>query len=187
MSETQEPTIVPELSEPVVVASEKKQKLDPLDEINQLMDDLEQTQRDFQNAYNHMNSIHRNLKKTLQKYLKKSVKRGRGRRVPQLDANGVEIPRKPCGFELPTSISDELCAFLGCAPGVMIPRTEVSKQIAKYITDNHLKHPDKKRIIVPDAKLSALLGPDAKDQELTHFSMNKFLKHHFPPKKVETH
>ena len=180
MSDHQE-TVIEPVAEPVV---EKKQKSDTLEEIVQLMDDLEQTQRDFQNAYNNMNSIHRSLKKLLQKYAKKEGKRGRrGRKNRDVTENGE--PRKPCGFELPTSISDELCAFIGCAPGVKIPRTEVSKLIAKYISEKQLKHPEKKRIIVPDAKLSALLDPEAKDQELTHFSMNKYLKHHFPPKKVE--
>lgn len=161
--------------------TEIQQKLSPLEELLAMMDEQEQAQREFQNAYNHLNTIARNLKKAVQKYTKKEAKRGNARRARRL---GLKEGRKPCGFEIPTSISDQLAVFLGKEPGVQIARTEVTKAIAQYIRENNLKHPEKKRVIVPDAKLGAILGEGATDENLNHFSMNKYLTKHFPPKKI---
>lgn len=168
----------------IETVTETQQKLSPLDELLAMMDEQEQAQREFQNAYNHLNTIARNLKKAVQKYTKKEAKRGSARRARRLGLKDGE-PRKPCGFEIPTSISDQLALFLGKEPGVQIARTEVTKGIAQYIRENNLKHPEKKRVIVPDAKLGAILGEGATDENLNHFSMNKYLTKHFPPKKID--
>ena len=172
----------PILVEETVTESQQQHKLSPLEEILAIMDEQEQAQREFQNAYNHLNTLARNLKKAVQKFSKKESKRGSARRARRL-ADGET--RKPCGFEIPTSISDQMAIFLGKEPGVQIARTEVTKAIAQYIRENNLKHPEKKRVIVPDAKLGAILGEGAKDENLNHFSMNKYLTRHFPPKKVD--
>jgi chromatin remodeling complex protein RSC6 len=177
-------TETPILVEETVAESQQPQKLSPLEELLSMMDEQEQAQREFQNAYNHLNTIARNLKKAVQKYTKKEAKRGSARRARRLGLKDGE-PRKPCGFEIPTSISDQLAVFLGREPGVQIARTEVTKAIAQYIRENNLKHPEKKRVIVPDAKLGAILGEGATDENLNHFSMNKYLTKHFPPKKID--
>ena len=172
------------------MSSEQAQPVvpDSLAEIMQRFETIEVLQREQQNALNTTQSELRSLKKAIQKYSKKEQKanRRRGRRGRKILAEEEEAdkkPRKPCGFQLPTSISDEMCAFIGCAKGVSMPRTDITKFISKYITENKLQNPEKKKLIVPDAKLAALLGPEAVGQEITHFTMHRYLKRHFPPSK----
>jgi len=57
-------------------------------------------------------------------------------------------------------------------------RTEVSKEINKYIQSNNLKDPANGRKINPDAKLSKLLKLN-KNDELTYFNLQRYMKHHF--------
>ena len=81
------------------------------------------------------------------------------------------------GFQKPTLISDELAVFFNKPKGTRMARTEVSKEIHKYVTSNNLQNKENRRIIHPDAKLNKLL--DSKDEELTYFNLQKYLKHHF--------
>lgn len=87
--------------------------------------------------------------------------------------------RKPSGFVKPTLISDELAIFLGKEKGSMMARTEVSKELNVYINEHKLKNKDNGRIIHPDAKLTKLLNI-GKDEELTYFNLQRYMKHHFP-------
>jgi chromatin remodeling complex protein RSC6 len=170
-------------SEPVTVVP------DSLSEILQSLENIELLQREQQNALNATQSEIRSLKKAIQKYVKKEQKanKRRGRRGRKNVTEGGEEadkkPRKPCGFQLPTSISDEMCDFIGCAKGISMPRTDITKFISNYIRDKQLQNPEKKKLIVPDTKLAALLGPEAVGQEITHFTIHRFLKRHFPPSK----
>lgn len=84
----------------------------------------------------------------------------------------------PNGFAKPTKISDELCVFLGVAKGTEKSRTEVTREINKYVKAKNLSDPKNKRIIRPDATLKKLLNSTDKD-EVTYFNLQKFLKHHF--------
>jgi chromatin remodeling complex protein RSC6 len=84
----------------------------------------------------------------------------------------------PNGFAKPTKISDELCVFLGVAKGTEKSRTEVTREINKYVKAKNLSDPKNKRIIRPDAILKKLLNSTDKD-EVTYFNLQKFLKHHF--------
>jgi chromatin remodeling complex protein RSC6 len=86
--------------------------------------------------------------------------------------------RKPSGFIKPTRISDELAAFLGKTVGTEMARTEVSKEINAYIQTHSLQDKSNGRKINPDAKLTQLLKI-SKDDELTYFNLQKFMKHHF--------
>lgn len=170
------------------MASEKNVLPDSLSEITASLEKIELLQREQQNALNVTQAEIRSLKKSLQKYVKKEQKsnkrRGkRGKKTGDELDDSEKKPRKPCGFQLPTSISDEMCDFIGCAKGVSIPRTEITKFITKYISENKLQNPEKRKFIIPDAKLAALLGPEAVDQEITHFTIHRFLKRHFPPSK----
>ena len=170
----------PNQSQPVVP--------DTLSDIMERLTNIEMFHREQQNALNNTQLEIRSLKKAIQRFAKKEMKaskrRGRrGRRNQEGIDDADKKPRKPCGFQLPTSISDEMCDFIGCAKGVTMPRTDITKFISKYITDNHLQNPEKKRFIVPDAKLSALLGAESVGQEITHFTIHRYLKRHFPPSK----
>jgi chromatin remodeling complex protein RSC6 len=86
--------------------------------------------------------------------------------------------RQPSGFVKPTRITNELATFLGKSHGTLIARTEVSREINKYIRAHSLQDKSNGRKIIPDEKLSALLNISAKD-ELTYFNLQKFMKHHF--------
>jgi chromatin remodeling complex protein RSC6 len=86
--------------------------------------------------------------------------------------------RQPSGFVKPSVISDELIAFLGKEAGTMMSRVEVSKGINAYITANSLKDKVSGRQINPDVKLATLLKI-GKDEVLTYFNLQKYLKIHF--------
>jgi len=87
-------------------------------------------------------------------------------------------PRKPSGFTKATPISEELANFLGKAVGTEMARTEVSKEITKYIKSNNLQDVTNGRVIKADAKLSKLLRL-GKDDELTFFNLQRYMKVHF--------
>ena len=87
------------------------------------------------------------------------------------------VSGKLSGFEKPTLISNDLAVFFGKPIGSLMARTEVSKSIHKYVTENHLQDVNNRRIIHPDAKLLKLL--ECSDDELTYFNLQKYLKHHF--------
>jgi chromatin remodeling complex protein RSC6 len=86
--------------------------------------------------------------------------------------------RQPSGFIRPTLISDELAVFLGKESGTEMARTAVTNQINAYIKENNLKDAKNGRQINADAKLSALLKLE-KDDVLTYFNLQKFMKYHF--------
>jgi chromatin remodeling complex protein RSC6 len=86
--------------------------------------------------------------------------------------------RKPSGFVKPTRISDELAQFLGKTVGTEMARTDVSKEINTYIHANGLQDKQNGRVIHPDEKLIKLLKV-TKDDELTYFNLQRYMKHHF--------
>lgn len=96
-------------------------------------------------------------------------------RVEKKRANARTTPN---GFAKPTKISDELCAFLKVPAGCEKSRTEVTREIHKYIKMNSLFNAENKRIILADPVLKKLLS--VKDGvEVTYFNLQSFLKHHF--------
>ena len=91
-------------------------------------------------------------------------------------------PRKASGFVLPVPISDELCEFLDIPHGSQVPRTEVTKFLIAYISEHNLTHPEKKTIVVPDDKLTKLLGEDVGLDTLTRFTIQRYMNQHFLPR-----
>ena len=87
--------------------------------------------------------------------------------------------RKPSGFVKPTLISTELASFLGKPKGTEMARTEVTREINKYIRANNLQDPQNGRVIRADAKLRKLLKLNKSD-ELTYFNLQKYMSPHFP-------
>ena len=59
--------------------------------------------------------------------------------------------RAPSGFVRPTLVTDELATFLGKPTGTEMARTEVTKEINKYIRANNLQDKNNGRKINPDA------------------------------------
>jgi|LauGreDrversion2_5_1035112.scaffolds.fasta_scaffold54198_1 chromatin remodeling complex protein RSC6 len=86
--------------------------------------------------------------------------------------------RAPSGFVKPTRISDELAKFLEKPSGTEMARTEVTRDVNKYIRTNNLQDKENGRKINPDSKLAALLKLKKTD-ELTYFNLQKYMSHHF--------
>jgi chromatin remodeling complex protein RSC6 len=88
-----------------------------------------------------------------------------------------------CGFVTPSQITDELASFLEVPLGTEMSRTEVTRQLSAYIRAHQLQNPEKGkgREILPDARLKALLQVNETDN-LTFFTLQKFLSPHFPKK-----
>jgi hypothetical protein len=86
--------------------------------------------------------------------------------------------RAPSGFVKPTKISDELASFLGKEKGTEMARTEVTRDINKYIRTHNLQDKDNGRKINPDSKLSTLLKLNKSD-ELTYFNLQRYMSPHF--------
>jgi upstream activation factor subunit UAF30 len=86
--------------------------------------------------------------------------------------------RSPSGFVKPTLISEELAAFLGKDKGTEMARTEVTREINKYIRSHDLQDKNNGRKINPDAKLAKLLKLKKTD-ELTYFNLQRYMSPHF--------
>ena len=86
--------------------------------------------------------------------------------------------RAPSGFVKPTKISEELSNFLDKPIGCEMARTEVTREINKYIRSNNLQDKTNGRKIIPDEKLSALLKLNSED-ELTYFNLQRYMSPHF--------
>lgn len=113
--------------------------------------------------------------KTLEKVVSREMKAAAKASSKKRRSN---VNRKPSGFVKPALISEELAAFLGKAVGSEMARTEVSKEINAYIQTHQLQDKQNGRIIHPDAKLTKLLKVD-KNDELTYFNLQRYMKHHF--------
>ena len=88
------------------------------------------------------------------------------------------VNRQPSGFVKPTLISSELATFLGRPAGTEMARTEVTREINKYIRAHSLQDKDNGRKIIPDAPLRTLLKLKKSD-ELTYFNLQKYMSPHF--------
>ena len=86
--------------------------------------------------------------------------------------------RQPSGFVKPTKISDELAKFLEKPVGTEMARTDVTREINKYIRSHNLQDKENGRKINPDAKLAALLKLKKTD-ELTYFNLQRYMSPHF--------
>jgi upstream activation factor subunit UAF30 len=86
--------------------------------------------------------------------------------------------RQPSGFVKPTKISDELAQFLEKPLGSEMARTDVTREINKYIRSQNLQDKDNGRKINPDTKLQTLLKIKNTD-ELTYFNLQRYMSPHF--------
>ena len=86
--------------------------------------------------------------------------------------------RKPTGFARPGPVTTALLAFLDRQPGEHVARTEVTREVNAYIKAHQLQDPGNAKVILPDAKLGALLAVES-GTDLTYFSLQKHLNPHF--------
>ena len=104
----------------------------------------------------------RNDVKTLTKLIRKI-------KNTQEDPNGEKAKKRAenNGFNRKQDVTPKLREFLGLPEGELISRSEVTKFINKYITEQGLKHPENGRQIILDDKLRDLLAPPA-DVQVTY-------------------
>ena len=123
------------------------------------------------NLFSSLKTDFKTLEKTVTRELKNAAKKSGKKRK-------VSTNRAPSGFVKPTKITDELATFLGKELGTEMARTEVSKEINSYIRAHQLQDKQNGRKIHPDAALTKLLAI-GKDEELTYFNLQRYMKHHF--------
>lgn len=87
--------------------------------------------------------------------------------------------RAPSGFVKPAPISNELAEFLGKPQGTEMARTDVTREINKYIRANNLQDKENGRKINPDKNLCQLLKID-NEIILTYFNLQRYMGPHFP-------
>ena len=116
------------------------------------------------------------LEKRINKENKDLHKKADGKKRRKVSAN-----KSPSGFSKPGNVSDELRKFLQLKDGELIARTEVTKRINAYCKEKGLQNEKDKRILKPDTTLKTLLRL-GKNDELTFFNLQKYMKVHFPNK-----
>ena len=148
-----------------------KTKLTIVDKIEAILEDQNKELGQIKALYDSL----RARQKTVQKMLTK---------VRQKMAKPVKPKsnRKPCGFARPTPVSKEMCDFLSLPEGSEVSRTTVTRALIQYIKDHQLQNPENKKQIKPDETLYKLFGEQSRKQELTYFTMQKFVNHHFAKK-----
>tara|TARA_B110001452_G_scaffold266824_2_gene274731 strand:- start:28 stop:756 length:729 start_codon:yes stop_codon:yes gene_type:complete len=87
--------------------------------------------------------------------------------------------RAPSGFVKPAPISNELAQFLGKPEGSEMARTDVTREINKYIRAHNLQDKENGRKINPDQSLTTLLKL-TDDIVLTYFNLQRYMGPHFP-------
>ena len=129
----------------------------------------------FQDVLSVMKTLHSNLK-VLQREVLKERKESKKKESKQKKKSDKK--RSPNGFHKPALISPELAKFLDVPEGTELARTAVTSKIIAYVKEHNLQNPERKKEIVPDAKLKELLKP-ADGQVVTFFNLQTFMKNHF--------
>jgi hypothetical protein len=126
----------------------------------------------------------RNMKSRIQK-LEKQVHKDHKAALKKINGKRARKPRDPnapkSGFAKEGPVSTEMGKFLGLKKDELISRTDVTKKIHLYCKAKDLQNPADKRHIKADAPLRKLLKMN-KDDDLTFFNLQKYMKVHFPNK-----
>ena len=150
-------------------AEAKPDEIDALGEqFSEFMAKLQQVGSVFSSLKNDFRNLEKQVTRQMKQAKRLSSKRAKGK------GN-----RQPSGFVKPTLVSDELASFLGKPSGCEMARTEVTREINKYIRAKNLQDPKNGRHIIPDAALTKLLSLQSSD-ELTYFNLQKYMSPHFP-------
>jgi len=117
---------------------------------------------------------------SLRNEIKSLTKIVRKIRTHQEDPSGEKAKARAVnnGFNRALEISPKLREFLGLDADEEVSRSEVTRRINKYITENGLKHPDNGRMIILDAKLIDLLAPP-EGVQVTFLNIQKYLSPHY--------
>lgn len=140
--------------------------------------DLTAQSTEFLVKLNQLGSLLASLKteyRTLEKKWSREIKTAHKSQAKRKRKSGN---RQPSGFVKPTKISDELAKFLEKPVGSEMARTDVTREINKYIRSHNLQDKDNGRKINPDSKLQILLKLKTTD-ELTYFNLQRYMSPHF--------
>lgn len=154
-----------------------------------VVDASQNTVENYTDEFTHLVEQLKNLQTTLKEltvYTTKLEKRvAKDQKALQKRVNGkrkrTNTSSSPSGFSKPGPVSDELRTFLKLADGELVARTEVTKRINAYCKEHGLQSKEDKRILKPDKTLKTLLRI-GKNDELTFFNLQKYMKIHFPNK-----
>jgi len=179
-TKTTTPVVAPVVDAPVKEKKVKapKEAKKPVEEVAVDASSLTAKLADYSSKIQQLASVVSLLKteyKQLEKTVARELKNAQKTASKKKRSSGN---RAPSGFVKPTRISDELALFLGKEKGTELARTAVSKEINAYIRAHSLQDKENGRKIHADAKLSKLLKL-GKDDELTYFNLQKYMKNHF--------
>tara|TARA_B100001758_G_C18035123_1_gene415104 strand:- start:131 stop:634 length:504 start_codon:yes stop_codon:yes gene_type:complete len=143
------------------------------------------TPTSFESVLEELNVLSTNLKKVVAQVKllqKQELKAARAaEKKAKSGKKSSSGPKVASGFARPTPISKALCSFMDLPPNTEVARTEVTKYLSQYIKQNCKQDEKNRKVIVPDKKLTGLLGLSKKDS-LTYFNLQKFMKPHFATK-----
>jgi chromatin remodeling complex protein RSC6 len=166
-------------TEPVAVKADAVVKAEPaLDAHEGEIAELVAQSTEFLAKITQLGSLLASLKteyRTIEKKWSREIKTAQKSQAKRKRKSGN---RQPSGFVKPTKISDELAKFLEKPSGSEMARTEVTREINKYIRSNNLQDKENGRKINPDTKLQALLKLKTTD-ELTYFNLQRYMSPHF--------
>lgn len=165
------PAPAPVEATPAPQVTETAEPVDPAAGLTQKLSEFSAKLQQLVGLFSAVKNDFKTLEKTVTREMKTALKASSKKR--RNTGN-----RKPSGFIKPTRISDELAHFLGKDVGTEMARTEVSKEINAYIQAHKLQDKSNGRIIHADSKLSKLLKLQ-KNDELTYFNLQRYMKHHF--------
>ena len=133
---------------------------------------------EFLSKLNSLGSLLNSLKTEFRALEKKWTREIKTAQKSQAKRKRKSGNRQPSGFVKPTKISDELAKFLQRPVGSEMARTDVTREINKYIRQHNLQDKENGRKIIPDAKLQTLLKL-SKTDELTYFNLQRYMSQHF--------
>lgn len=161
---------------------------------SKLDDDMSQINNSYQNIFDTFSSINESLTmfksqicnlqhqvKCVEKTVKKELKN-----IKRVSKPKIKNKKAPSGFAKPTKVTKELCEFMNRPDGTEIARTEVTKFLVQYIKENNLQEQngETKNKIIPDEKLQSLLCLNTDEaNDLTFFTIQKYMNKHFISKK----
>ena len=164
-----------EVAAPVEVSAEATAPVDEIAVLDEHFKEILGRIQEFRTWAANLQAEVKKLHKNVGRSMKENAKKNRKRKVKDVN----KPKRAPSGFAKPALISDELCAFLEQPKGTEMARTEVTKHLTKYIKEHSLQDQANKRKILPDKKLGKLLNV-GKNDEVTYFNLQKYMKVHFP-------
>ena len=167
----EEPKVETPVQETSVVDAPQNTVVNYADEFTHLVEQL----KNLQSALKDLTVYTTKLEKRVAKDQKAVQKRVNGKR------RRANNSASPSGFSKPGPVSDELRTFLKLDKDELVARTEVTKRINAYCKEHGLQGKEDKRILKPDKTLKTLLRL-GKNDELTFFNLQKFMKVHFPNK-----